>query len=312
MLVHAFTIAFGCVAAAGPAVIARLRALALRQTAYEDAPASHQRKTGTPTMGGVLFLFAPLVALVLQHDAVVALLSFLMIGCGVVGYVDDFAAIKRGRNRGLSPREKFGATIAVAAVFLGIAFGLRLLPVQGFVFPAIAAPVWLIAALAFCAILATTHAVNLTDGLDGLAGGSIVPTLLVAAWLGLKSGSPGVAVFDAALLGAVGGFLLYNRHPAKVFMGDTGALALGAALAGSAILSGATLLLPLMGAVFAAEALSVIIQVTSFKTTGRRIFRMSPLHHHFELGGLSETRVTGGFWLASSVCAVMTAVVGAR
>ena len=167
-------------------------------------------------------------------------------------------------------------------------------------------------ALSLAVILATTHAVNLTDGLDGLAGGTIVPPLVVLGYLAWRSGATATAAMEAATLGAVLAFLVYNRHPARVFMGDTGSLALGAALAGGAILSGAQLLLPLIGGVFAAETLSVIVQVASFKTTRRRVFRMSPLHHHFELGGWPETKVTARFWAASLILGIIGFVIVVR
>jgi phospho-N-acetylmuramoyl-pentapeptide-transferase len=174
-------------------------------------------------------------------------------------------------------------------------------------------PTWLWYGLAVCAILATTHAVNLTDGLDGLAAGTIIPPLAVLVCAaGVVHAAFGVPVFGCAMIGAVLGFLVYNRHPARVFMGDTGSLALGGALAGIAVLSGAHILLLLIGGVFVAETLSVIIQVVSFKTTGRRVFRMSPLHHHFELAGWSETKVTTRFWLASLVLSLLGLALIAR
>jgi phospho-N-acetylmuramoyl-pentapeptide-transferase len=166
-------------------------------------------------------------------------------------------------------------------------------------------PAWFWYALSLLAIVASTHAVNLTDGLDGLAGGTVVPPLAVLADIAYRLGDTSTAAVEVAVAGAVLGFLVYNRHPARLFMGDTGSLALGAALAGGAIVTGAQLLLPLIGGVFVAEALSVIMQVASYKTTKRRIFRMSPLHHHFELGGWPETKVTTRFWLASCALAVI-------
>jgi phospho-N-acetylmuramoyl-pentapeptide-transferase len=154
--------------------------------------------------------------------------------------------------------------------------------------------------------------VNLTDGLDGLASGTVVPPLALLAFIAARQGNTNVAIVAVAFVGAVLGFLLYNRHPAKIFMGDTGSLALGAALAGAAILTGSQLLLLLIGGVFVAETLSVIIQVTSYKTTRRRVFRMSPLHHHFELGGWPETRVTSSFWLASLCLGIIGFVIVVR
>jgi phospho-N-acetylmuramoyl-pentapeptide-transferase len=163
--------------------------------------------------------------------------------------------------------------------------------------------------LGFLVILATTHAVNLTDGLDGLAAGTIAPPLALFAWIAWRLGETNVACVDIAVLAAVLGFLAFNHHPAQMFMGDTGALLLGGVLAGSAIMTGSHLLLPLIGGVFVAETLSVMIQVVSFKATGKRVFRMSPLHHHFELGGWPETKVTRSFWAASALLSLLGAAI---
>ncbi len=287
--------AFALAALLGAPLIAALRRASARQTAYEDAPASHRVKTGTPTMGGVLFAAAPLVALLVRPSRTTLALAVLFCACMAIGAVDDLASIRKQKNRGLRALPKFGLTAVAAIVFLLVA-GPQAMLLLGVG----AVPAWLWYGLSVCVVLATTHAVNLTDGLDGLAGGTVVPPLLVLACTAGIVGAPfGVPLFAAATAGAVLGFLVYNRHPARVFMGDTGSLALGGALAGIAILSGAHLLLLLVGGVLAAETLSVIIQVASYKTTRRRVFRMSPLHHHFELGGMPETAVTARFWLAS-------------
>jgi phospho-N-acetylmuramoyl-pentapeptide-transferase len=308
-----YTIAFAATlalsASLGAPLIAYLRKLAYRQHAYEDAPETHQKKTGTPTMGGILFLLAPLVALALTRDALALDYAFLIAGSAAIGFIDDYLAIRRGRNRGLKARTKFLATALVGVVFLTFAGAPA---ADGGLLFAGAVPYWLWYALSLGVILATTHAVNLTDGLDGLASGTIVPPLLVLAIVAVRQGNGDVACVVAATLGAVLGFLLYNRHPAKMFMGDTGSLALGAALAGAAILTGTQLLLPLIGGVFVAETLSVIVQVTSYKTTRKRVFRMSPLHHHFELGGWPETAVTRRFWLASLFLGIIGFVIVVR
>jgi phospho-N-acetylmuramoyl-pentapeptide-transferase len=306
----AFVGTFAIVALLGPALIRYLRRASYQQHAYEDAPQTHQKKTGTPTMGGLLFLVAPLVAIAIVRDPVVLALSFLIAGSAAIGFADDYLAIRRGRNRGLRARTKFLLTALVGAVFLSLVASI-VPAVQNVLFLG-QLPYFVWYALSLAVILATTHAVNLTDGLDGLAGGTVVPPLVVLGFVALHQGNGSVAIVAAALLGAVLGFLIYNRHPAKIFMGDTGSLALGAALAGAAILTGAQLLLFLIGGVFVAETLSVIIQVTSFKTTRRRVFRMSPLHHHFELGGWPETRVTGSFWLASLFLAIIGFVIVVR
>ena len=326
-LLIAFFASFALVAVIAPAWIRYLRRRAYQQHAYEDAPQTHQKKTGTPTLGGVLFLIAPLVVLAMTLGSPAAWIALacavLVLGSGAIGFLDDLWAIRRGRNRGLGARIKFAATAVVGVAFLvlvaqtsNVYDGATPLLFIGRV------PIWLWYALSLAVIVATTHAVNLTDGLDGLAAGTVVPPFAVLGFIGVRE-----CIFDvfhvpiaeyvaclsaAAMLGAVLGFLIYNRHPAKIFMGDTGSLALGAALAGVAILTGAQLLLLLIGAVFVAETLSVIIQVTSFKRTGKRVFRMSPLHHHFELGGWSETKVTGRFWLASLVCSFIGFVIVVR
>ena len=306
----AFAAAFFFVAVLAPALIRYLRHASLRQHAYEDAPQTHQKKTGTPTLGGLLFLFAPLVSFAVARDVLALAYGLLIAGSAAIGFIDDYMAISGGRNRGLRARTKFLATALVGAAFLSVVGTVRPEPYAIlFIGPV---PYWVWYALSLAVILATTHAVNLTDGLDGLASGTIVPPLAVLAFIAVRQGNASVATVAAAVIGAVLGFLLYNRHPAKIFMGDTGSLALGAALAGAAILTGSQLLLLLIGGVFVAETLSVIIQVTSYKTTRRRVFRMSPLHHHFELGGWPETRVTSSFWLASLFLGIIGFVIVVR
>ena len=309
-IVIGFAIAFF----AGAAVLPALKSMQFRQHAYEDAPETHQKKTGTPTMGGVLFPLAllPLVAL---HSPLHLALYFLVLACGAVGFLDDFLAIRRGRNLGLRARTKYLATALIAIVFLNLISSSTQLFPRDVIFHAatywVVVPHWLWLLLGILAVTGTIHAVNLTDGLDGLATGTILPPLAVFAAIGL-SGAANPAAAQAALLGigACAGFLVYNRHPAKMFMGDTGSLALGALLSGIAILEGEMLLLILIGGVFVAEALSVILQVSYFKATGgKRIFRMSPLHHHFELGGWPETKVTMRFWLASFILSLLGWVI---
>jgi phospho-N-acetylmuramoyl-pentapeptide-transferase len=289
--------------ALGRPLIAFLRRHSASQTAYEDAPQTHQGKTGTPTMGGLLFLVGPIIALIAAPSVTTLSLTFVVFACAAVGAADDLMGIRLGRNRGLRARTKFLLTALAGAAFLWILlhqgpadtpsiFGIGEVSPLVFVL------------LSLCAIVATTHSVNLTDGLDGLASVTILPPLVVVAQLAFAQGKFGTGVFELAMFGSVLAFLFYNRHPAKVFMGDTGSLALGAALAGGATVTGMQLLLVLIGGVFAAEALSVILQVTSYKMTKRRIFRMSPLHHHFELGGWPETKVTLRFFLASTICSL--------
>jgi phospho-N-acetylmuramoyl-pentapeptide-transferase len=288
--------------ALGRPLIALLRAISAKQTAYEDAPQSHQVKTGTPTMGGLLFLLGPLAALIAAPSAMSVALFALVLACAAIGFADDMLGIRFGRNRGLRARTKLLLTALAAAGFVSLI--LETQPVLPAIFGIGQTSVVVFVLLSICAIVATTHSVNLADGLDGLAGGTIVPPLAVVAYVAFARGQSDVGIFELATIGSVLAFLVYNLHPAKVFMGDTGSLALGAALAGGATATGLQLVLILIGGVFAAEAISVIIQVASYKMTKRRVFRMTPLHHHFELGGWPETKVTARFWIASVLCSL--------
>ncbi|MBV8245786.1 MAG: phospho-N-acetylmuramoyl-pentapeptide-transferase [Candidatus Eremiobacteraeota bacterium] len=301
-----FGFAFGIVA--GAILLPVLRSLQVRQHAYEDAPATHQAKTGTPTMGGVLFLIVAALMFADMTDPLRYAYGLLIFGCGAIGFIDDRLGISKGTNRGLRARTKLLLSALVAVTFLNLADRSYALFPRDVLFHTAAyslvAPHWLWLLLGIVAVTGTVHAVNLTDGLDGLATGVIVPPLIVFAIIAYPSTLVGVANVLALTTGACLAFLVFNRHPAKMFMGDTGSLTLGAILSGAAILSGEMLLLVIVGAVFLAEALSVMVQVAYFKQTKRRIFRMSPLHHHFELGGMPETQVTLRFWIASALCSL--------
>ena len=302
-------------ALASAALLFLLGRLNVRQHAYEDAPETHREKTGTPTMGGLVFLVVLLLVVLVATFATARVpllpeLVFLVVLCAGIGAIDDMLAIRQGANRGLRARTKLLATALAATIFM------RLIGASPALFPPdvlfhggglwLSAPHWLWLVLGILAIVGTTHAVNLTDGLDGLAAGTMIPPLIVVALIAAQMAMPAAAIAAAAGAGACGGFLLFNAHPAKLFMGDTGSLALGALLAGVAILTGEMLLLLVIGAVFVAEALSVILQVTYFKAThGRRILRMSPLHHHFELSDWPETKVTARFWVASAIASLV-------
>jgi phospho-N-acetylmuramoyl-pentapeptide-transferase len=284
--------------------------LEVRQRAYEDAPESHRAKTGTPTMGGLVFVVVLLAAFASTRLPLLPELVLLVVLCAVIGAVDDALAIRSGANRGLRARTKFLASALAAVIFLReAAASPSLFPPDVLLHAGtltLTAPHWLWLLLGVLAITGTTHAVNLTDGLDGLAAGTMIPPLVVLALVAARAALPGVAIGAAAGIGACVGFLFFNAHPARIFMGDTGSLALGALLAGCAILTGEMLLLLVIGGVFVAEALSVILQVSYFKATrGRRILKMSPLHHHFELSGWPETTVTSRLWVASLLCSLV-------
>lgn len=284
----------------GPAIIAILRRLKAGQTVRSDGPRRHINKTGTPTMGGVLFLIGITVAAVVMEPASPLMLSALILtwSFALIGFADDSLKVIFHRPLGLMARQKLSGQILMGLV-AGVAAMLWLgrgsiiqVPATGWQWDL----GWYYPVLAAFLLVCTTNAVNLTDGLDGLAAGTTLWVALAYGLIAVAGGQREMAIFAMALAGGCLGFLVYNLHPAKVFMGDTGSLALGAAVGFLAIMTGTELLLPILGGVYVIEALSVILQVISFRLTGRRIFRMSPLHHHFELAGWPESRVVTLFW----------------
>jgi phospho-N-acetylmuramoyl-pentapeptide-transferase len=295
--------------------VPRLRQLRMGQVIRDDGPQAHLSKAGTPTMGGLLVVPVGVLVGGLTSPADSRLLAVAMVTLATmaIGAMDDWRSLTRGTNTGLTPRGKLLLQALAAALFLAwAAWGHWLgngapgdigLPL-GWVLP-LGLLIWPLGLFVF---LAESNATNLTDGLDGLAAGcgAIVFTgMALQLMLRGHGGDPAMAAFCAAMAGCWLGFLSQNRHPARVFMGDTGSLAMGAALAAVALLSNSLWPLLLMGGVFLAESVSVILQVGVYKATkgpdgkGRRLFRMAPLHHHFELGGLSEQAVVLRFWGAS-------------
>ena len=282
-----------------PLVIRWQRRASLGQQIYEDGPAAHQAKQGTPTMGGLAFPMAALVAFPVSIFPALAAAVAVVFG-GAIGFIDDIIIVRMRRALGLRARWKLLA-LAALAFFVAMVSDQRLSAARalygcdstyhwGFQyqwwFGSLASlPYALSLILAVLAVVGCANAVNLTDGVDGLAAGTVLPPLIV---LSILTGNGTAAV----VLGALVVFLFFNLHPAKVFMGDTGSLALGALLAALAIDAHVVLFLPLLGIVFVIEALSVIVQVVSFKLTGTRVLKMSPLHHHFELSGWSERKIT--------------------
>jgi phospho-N-acetylmuramoyl-pentapeptide-transferase len=313
----------------GPWIINTLSTLRARQVVREDGPQSHLKKAGTPTMGGVLILLAVTAATLLWAQLTnrfiwLALLATLAMGA--VGFVDDYLKLRRANSTGLRPRQKFAWQIGIGLLVGGY---LYLFPADEFT-TKLAIPFlkhWMpelgaaYIAFAMLVIVGCSNAVNLTDGLDGLA---IVPTLMAAATFTLFAyvaghaaiarylqvifvrGASELPVFAAALVGASLGFLWYNAHPAQVFMGDTGSLALGGALATVALITKNELILIVAGGCFVVEALSVIIQVFWYRRTGQRVFRMAPIHHHYELNGLPEPKIIVRFWIVSFVLQVIS------
>lgn len=292
----------------GPSLIPALRRLKFGQQVRGVGPEAHLKKQGTPTMGGVIFLVAlPIAVAILDpHSARAWALSLLTWGFGVIGFADDFLKVALKRPLGLKAREKLLLQVILAVAFSWYVY--RYLPPEGYVLPFHLGHFgmgWWYGPISVLAILAAANAVNLTDGLDGLAAGASVASFAFFALWAVRVKDDPVAIFCLALVGGLVGFLRVNLHPARVFMGDTGSLALGAGLAGAAVVTGSPILLPVVGILFVLETLSVIIQVISFRLTGRRVFRMSPLHHHFELGGWSEEKVVTVFWIVSALGAVL-------
>lgn len=309
-----FVLAAAGTTAAGYGALPLLRALKTGQFIREDGPQAHLKKAGTPTMGGIFFVpVGLLVAVILaQANPIVVGAAAMTLAYGFIGWLDDWQVLQQRSNKGISPRMKLGLQVLFAAIFcawaiatqpnelttlmlpLGIAIPLGLLfwPIAGFV------------------LVAESNATNLTDGLDGLMGGTGAIAMMGLGALVAPS-HPELMVFCAAMSGACLGFLVHNRNPAKVFMGDTGSLALGGALAAAGILSGQLFALGIVTFLFFAETLSVIIQVGYYKATkgpdgvGKRFFRMAPLHHHFELSGWSEIQVVGSFYAVTAIFALL-------
>lgn len=301
---------------AGPVLIPTLKRLRVGQRVRHDGPASHLAKAGTPTMGGLIFLAGITVATLWlgRGNAEAMALLLVTLTYGLIGFLDDFLKVVKHRSLGLRAREKIFAQVVVAlglaafAVFFAGRGTDIVVPFSGFLYDGGLRFDWGFGFFAFFTILvltSTANSLNLTDGLDGLAAGLTAIAALVYVLFALVLDKVGVAIGLAAVAGGCIGFLFYNRHPARIFMGDTGSLALGGALGTAAVLTRSELFLLVVGAVFAAEALSVILQVIAFQTTGKRVFLMSPLHHHFELAGWSENRVVITFWLAGLVSGLL-------
>jgi phospho-N-acetylmuramoyl-pentapeptide-transferase len=309
---------------AGPKFIKFLRENELGQHIREEGPAGHRVKQGTPTMGGLLFIIAASIPfLALSEYTLPGLTVFgLMLGCAAIGFVDDFTKLTRRRSLGLAGRWKLLMLVALT-FFVGWAVNERDLSTDVYV-PGLDVDVdlwWLWYALLFLIVAGAANGVNLTDGIDGLAAGTGMIALITFTAINIftfirlgQVNEPrevylDMAILGGALIGAVIGFLWYNAFPAEVIMGDTGSMAIGGALAGFAIWTKTELLLLLIGGIFLIEALSVILQVVSFKYWKRRIFLMAPIHHHFEMKAWSETKIMVRFWIVSAIlCAAAFAV----
>lgn len=301
--------AAGLVLCIGPLLIPELHKLKFGQSIREEGPKSHQAKSGTPTMGGIMIILAIVVATVAAAPLTPAVLLALFITLGhfVLGFLDDYIKVVKKRNLGLKAKQKMLGQILIAIVTMIV--GTRVLGIDTTIWIPIADVNVDIGVgyyfLVLFVLVGTSNAVNLTDGLDGLASGTVAIASGAYALVCYMTGHFDLAIFSVAMMMACLAFLRFNAHPAKVFMGDTGSLALGGAVAAVGILTHTEILLAVIGFVFVCEALSVIIQVISFKTTGKRVFRMSPIHHHFELGGWKETKVVFAFWMVGLVASIV-------
>ena len=311
MLQHvliAAIVAAGFVLVTGPFFIPELHKLKFGQSIREEGPKSHQKKSGTPTMGGIMIILGitlgTLAAAPWTPEVLLAV--FIMLGHFVLGFLDDYIKVVKKRNLGLKARQKLAGQILIAIVTMYVATQVLGIDTDIWI-PGLDENVSLgvlYYPLVLFVLVGTSNAVNLTDGLDGLAAGTVAIAASAFAAVSVLTGHEDLSYFCVAMAAACLAFLRFNAHPAKVFMGDTGSLALGGALAAVGILTHTELLLVVIGFVFVCEALSVIIQVISFQTTGKRVFRMSPIHHHFELGGWSEWKVVTVCWCVGLIASV--------
>lgn len=309
-------------ALAMPLFIKAMRHEGIGQQIRADGPQRHLVKQGTPTMGGVVMLLATVVACAVQGTWSLGLVLavLVMLVTGSLGLLDDIESVAHKRSLGLTPSQKMVGLVLISVTFClvavngcgispvvelpgGLGIDMGALTTSVAVGDATIAVPWIYMLFVFLLMAGLSNAVNLTDGLDGLSSGCVLVVMIVMSMVAFRFGSVDLAVFAASIAGACIGFLWHNCYPASIFMGDTGSLALGAALAALAVLTKTEITSLVMGGLFICEALSVIIQVASFKLTGRRVFLMAPIHHHFEKLGWSETKVVIRFWIVSAAFA---------
>ncbi len=300
-IIRVIVISFIITLILGLIFIPLLRRFHIGQNIRQDGPKTHLKKKGTPTMGGIIMIIALFITSVtsgiMNKDMIVLLLSTL--GFGLIGFVDDYIKIVKKRSLGLKAHQKLVAQI-ILAVILAVYQSYTSELGTKIIIPFLKSKyldlgVLYIPFIAFV-VVGTVNSVNLTDGLDGLASGITMIVMSFFGMVALNQGMNSMAVFSTSLAGACLGFLVYNSYPAKIMMGDTGSMALGGAVSAIAILLNLPLIIPIVGGIYFIESLSVIIQVVSFKLTGKRVFLMAPLHHHFEQKGWKETKVVLVFW----------------
>ncbi|MCD8198692.1 MAG: phospho-N-acetylmuramoyl-pentapeptide-transferase [Phascolarctobacterium sp.] len=295
-----FITAFIVSASVGPVLINFLYKLGFGQSIRECGPENHIKKSGTPTMGGFMILTGIVAALLFWNDftSAVIIALILTLGYATIGFIDDYIKVVMKRNLGLTAAQKVIMQVLLAGIYLYYVDPEKIIWLPGLNIEIDLGYGYYI--LVFLLLVGTTNAVNLTDGLDGLVACVSLPVTFVFAVIAYTAGHMDLSGYALTIAGSCLGFLIYNHYPARIFMGDTGSLALGGGIAALALLTKTELLLILLGGIYVAEAASVIIQVAYFRYSGgKRIFRMSPLHHHFELGGWREPKVVGSFAAAS-------------
>lgn len=313
-----FVVAFVLVMAVMPKSIRFLRNLKFGQIEREEGLESHKAKGGTPTMGGIVFILCTVLVVYILNlsyfkNPYVNLMTFAFVGYGLVGFLDDYLIVVRKTNDGLKPLYKYALQSVIAIAFYVLA---------KYFIPnfdtSISIPLmhmeidlgWFYPVLVYFMFTAGSNAVNLTDGLDGLATGLSMIATSVFVIFAIMNKEYEIAVYAMIIVGALLGFMYFNYHPARIFMGDTGSLSLGGVLAALAVLTNQELLFIVIGGVFLMETLSVIIQVVSFKTRGKRVFKMAPIHHHFEMLGWSEQQVVISFWFLGFICGMIGILLG--
>ncbi|KXU50770.1 MAG: phospho-N-acetylmuramoyl-pentapeptide-transferase [Longibaculum muris] len=313
-----FIVGFIVVMVVMPKSIQFLKKLKFGQVEREEGLASHKAKGGTPTMGGIVFILASIVVVYVLNfsffqNPYVNLLTFAFLGFGLIGFLDDYLIVVRKTNEGLKPIYKY-ALQSVAAIAFYLLAKYFIPDFNSMItIPLLHMEVdlgWFYPVLVYFMFTAGSNAVNLTDGLDGLATGLSITATSVFVIFAIMNKNYEIAIYAMVIVGALLGFMYFNYHPARIFMGDTGSLALGGVLAALAVLTHQELLFILIGGVFLIETLSVIIQVVSFKTRGKRVFKMAPIHHHFEMLGWSEQQVVISFWFLGFICGIISIVLG--
>lgn len=307
-------IAFGVSVVLCPIVIPFLRLLKFGQFVRDDGPKSHLKKAGTPTMGGLIILSSVLITSLIyikRYPEILPVL-FMTLGFGLIGFLDDYIKVVMKRSLGLKPLQKLTGQIVLTVLFLSYYFGdacLDTMTLVPFLHTGLTMPKWMFIIFAMAVVLGTVNGVNFTDGLDGLASGV---TVMVSAFFTVAALAinPAYTPITLAVTGSLLGFLLFNVYPARVFMGDTGSLALGGFVASMALMLQIPLYIVIVGMIYLLEVVSVILQVLYFKLShGRRLFKMAPIHHHFELCGISETQVVAVFSIITAVLCVIGMVV---